>query len=333
MTTTRYDHLIKPLGIGRKKTATGGQKRYTEASSQAAISHGAWLNGRDHLEGLHLSFAWEYHDGLGNWNNEEAPHVHPYPEVQFFVGLDTANVNYLGADIECCLGEEMEPYTFSEPTVVVVPAGVPHGPVTTSRMYSPRGFGRYVVALGAAHQSTRLEMKTGAPGKGGNYAHLVKPLKPGIVIERKKLNTSGFAAERSAASEETGSRNRMMPGPGNADHLSWMYGSDLEGLEVNMDWGFFSSPGLWHRGVGAHVHPVDEVLVFVGTDPSRGDQLGAEIEIDLGKEHERHLIAEPSVVICPAGLPHAPIVTRWVDRAFAFFSINLSGQPEMTFID
>jgi hypothetical protein len=132
---------------------------------------------------------------------------------------------------------------------------------------------------------------------------------------------------------EEGKNSQMRLGPGNADHLTWMFGNDLEDLKVNMDWGFFSHPGLWHRGVDAHLHSVDEVLVFAGTDPSDIDYLGAEIEIDLGQEHERYLINKPSVVICPAGTPHAPIVTRWVDRPHAFFSINLSAQSVMKFID
>jgi hypothetical protein len=123
-------------------------------------------------------------------------------------------------------------------------------------------------------------------------------------------------------------------GPGNSDHLTWMFGGkDLEGLNVNMDWGFFSKPGLWHRGVGAHVHAKDEVLVYVGTDPANIDYLGADIEIEMGKEHERYIIDKPSVVICPAGVPHAPIVTRWVDTPYAFFSINLAAESVMKFVD
>jgi hypothetical protein len=102
---------------------------------------------------------------------------------------------------------------------------------------------------------------------------------------------------------------------------------------MNMDWGFFSHTGIWSRGAGAQTHSADEVLVYVGTDPTNIDSLGAEIEIDLGKEHERYLINKPAVVICPAGTPHTPIVTRWVDRPFAFFSINLAAEPEISFID
>ena len=97
------------------------------------------LNGRDHLEGLNLNFSWGVHTGLGDWHAGMDPHIHPYPEVLLFVGLDTANVNYLGAEVNCCLGEEQETYTFNEPTAIVIPAGLPHGPIHHNANVQPPG--------------------------------------------------------------------------------------------------------------------------------------------------------------------------------------------------
>ena len=314
--------FIKPLSAGTtfRGKAEHGQVPFTTVPGigEQRVS----LTGRDHLEGLGLSFIWATHNGLGPWQGSRGLHVHPYPEVHFYVGLDTANIDYLGAEVECRLGEEMEPYTFRDPTVVVIPAGLPHGPTVTKRIFSPRGFGFYLAALSPDFR-TGWPDQPARPGDGGTYAHLVKPLKSAIAIERRKPTSSRLM----------NGPGDLKPGPGNADHLARMYGKDLEGLNANMDWGFFSSPGIWHRGAGAHVHSSDEVLVFVGTDPARMNYLGAEIEIDLGKEHERHLIDRPSVVVCPAGTAHAPLITRWVDRPFAFFSINLSAAPEMKYID
>lgn len=332
MATQLYQKLIKPLNVGKLtvEEAKDGQVPFTEAPGIAAKTF--WLDGKKHLEGLKLSFTWGVHNGLSTWQTSRGLHTHPYPEIHMYVGLDTASIRYLGAELECCLGEEMETYTFSEPTVVVIPAGLPHGPTITRRMFSTRGFGFYLAALSPTFQVRWLNQSKKSNSQG-KYSHLVKPLKMGIITERRKFNTARFTAEELTRREQKAKNNGMQPGPGNADHLTWMYGKDLEGLDVNLDWGFFSHPGLWHRGVGAHVHTADEVLAFVGTDLADMNSLGAEIEIDMGKEHERHLINESSVVVCPAGMAHAPIVTRWVDRPFAFFSINLSGQPDMKFID
>jgi hypothetical protein len=327
MAVKKYEHLIKPLSAGRRdkvKKKTGKPKVYftlPEYDEQMTGMHG------DSLEGIDLSFDWRFKTKLGDWHAGRDPHVHPYPEVQFYVGLDTANINYLGAEVEMCLGKEQETYSFTEPTVIVIPPGVPHGPANTKRIYSPRGYGFFTALLSAGSKPEWLNDSRPAPSKG-KYAHLVKPLKDGIVIERGKLNAARFKNDKPAAPAKG-----FMLGPGNADHLARFSGQQLEGLNVSLDWGFYSKPGLWHRGVGAHTHTTDEMLVFAGVNPADMNYLGAEIEIELGKEHERYIIDQPSAVVIPAGTPHCPIVTRWVDRPFAFFSVNLAGQPETRFID
>jgi len=339
MAIKKYEHLIKPLEIGLTK--------WDDAALMIGPGNAAQeirLNGRDHLEGLNLNFSWGVHNELGDWHAGLDPHVHPYPECLLFVGLDTANVNYLGAEVDCCLGEEQEIHTFNEPTAIVVPAGLPHGPITTKRMYSPKGFGFWAVELkstseiawlgeGAAgvtaeqRKAAPKGLRFAAPEKAlrnkpiratGKYAHLVKSLTSCLLIERGK---------------HVKNEENSKLGPGNPNHLVMLSGKDLEGLDTSIFWGFCSRAGIWRRGAGSHVHSTDEVLVYLGTDPGDMKYLGAEIEIDLGPEHERHLINKPSVVICPAGMPHLPQVTRWVDKPFAFFAISLSGEHETKSFD
>ena len=348
-----YEHLIKALNIG-----------LTDWDDTALMigpgnaSREVRLNGRDHMEGLNLNFSWGVHTGLGDWHAGLDPHIHPYAEVLLFVGLDTANVNYLGAEISCCLGREQETYTFNEPTMVIVPAGLPHGPITTKRMYSPRGFGFWAVELNSVSDITWLgegvsnvpaglrkaapeglrfaaaeKILRNKPVEGtGKYGHLVKSLRSCLLIERGKYNPERLTPAQLAQMEEKGKAGEK-PGPGNANHLVFMDGKDLDGLNVSIFWGFCGRPGIWRRGTGAHVHPTDEVLVYVGTDPDDIDYLGAEIEIDMGPEHERHLINKPSVVICPAGTPHMPQVTRWIDKPFGFLAVNLSGEHDTKSFD
>jgi hypothetical protein len=358
----KYEHLIKPLSIGAINW--DDKKKMPEKLRSLAIGPGnasreIRLNGRDHLEGLNLNFSWGVHNGLGDWHAGLDPHVHPYPECLMFVGLDTANVKYLGAEIDCCLGAEQEIYTFDEPTVIVIPAGFPHGPISTKRIYGPRGFGFWAVELNSITEMTWLgkgvsglsdEQRKAAPEgmkfasaekvlrnkpiqATGKYAYLVKPLKSSLLIERGKYSSSRFTPEQLAQQEEKSRKTGEKPGPGNSDHLAWMNGKDLEGMNANIFWGFCSRPGIWRRGAGAHMHPVDEVLAYVGLDPDNPDYLGAEIEIDMGKEHERHMIDKSSVIVCPAGVPHMPQVTHWVDKPFAFFAISLSGEHKTEAFD
>jgi hypothetical protein len=357
MAIPKYKHLIKPLNIGamhweETKKALGPSAALVIGPGNA--SREVRLNGPDHLQGLNLNFSWGVHTELGDWHAGLDPHVHPYPECLLFMGLDTANINYLGAEITCCLGSEQETYAFNEPTVIVIPGGFPHGPITTKRMYSPKGFGFLAVELNPVTEITWLgegvsslsaEQRSAVP-KGltfaaaekilrnkpipatGKYDHLVKSLRSGLRIERGEIRPEQLA-QHGEKSQKPGQKL----GPGNADHLAWMCGKDLESLDVNISWGFHSQPGIWQRGVGSHVHPVGEVMVYAGTGTDSVDYLGAEIEVDMGEEHERYLIDKPTVVVCPAGIPHNPQVTRWVDKPYAFFAISLSGEQESKSFD
>jgi uncharacterized RmlC-like cupin family protein len=350
----KYEHLIKPLSIGLIHWDDAAM-----VNGPGNASKEVRLNGRDHLEGMNLNFSWGVHTSLGDWHAGLDPHVHPYPEVLLFVGLDTANINYLGAEVDCCLGEEQEIHAFNEPTAIIVPAGVPHGPIITKRMYSPRGFGFWAIELNSLTDITWLgdavsklspEQRHSAPEglhfaepvniprhkpvpASGKYAHLVKSLKSYILVERGKWNPSRFTSEQLAQQAKKSKTNGEKSGPGYPDHMVWMNGKELEGLNASIFWGFSSQAGIWRRGAGAHIHPTDEILIYVGTDPNDISYLGAEIEVDLGAEHERHLINRPSIVLCPAGFPHMPQVTRWVDKPFAFFAISLSGEHETKAFD
>ncbi len=367
MAKRKYAHLVKPLSVGGMDTEVMKGLKIPKgafANGPGNADSIVWLNGRDHLEGLNLNFTWGFYSGIGDWHTGQDPHTHPYPECLVFVGLDSANLNYLGAEIEICLGEEQEAYTFDEPTVVIVPAGMPHCPLTTKRVWSPKGFGFYLASLGNVPTTTWMgegvseeamkAMQEAAAKSGrqipmtsyvsekrlkknptkptGKYAHLIKPLKTGMVTQRGKMVLDRLTPEQREQFDEMVKTGQKL-GPGNADHLTWMYGKDLEGLEMNLTWGFYSKPGIWHRGVGAHVHPTDEVLVFAGLDPTDINYLGAKIEIDMGEEHERYIFDKPTVVICPKGLPHNPVVVRWVDKPYAFYLIALGGEHKTTAVD
>jgi hypothetical protein len=163
---------------------------------------------------------------------------------------------------------------------------------------------------------------------GSVNAHYIKPMIPNTMTVRS------LTEEDTAQFGEMAGDGRK-PGPGLSENAVWMFGKDLEGMDLNFCWSIHKNPGLWMRGPGrgAHVHPHDEVLVFAGTEPSDIDYLGAEIQIDLGAEHERHIITEPTAVVLPAGLPHNPIVTRWVDKPFGVLMMSLGARHETTYID
>lgn len=67
----------------------------------------------------------------------DKPHVHPKPEILFFMGTDVNDLSNLGAEAELVLGKEMETITITKPTAVVIPGGFPHCPLTITRVDRP----------------------------------------------------------------------------------------------------------------------------------------------------------------------------------------------------
>lgn len=71
-------------------------------------------------------------------------------------------------------------------------------------------------------------------------------------------------------------------------------------------------------GHGPHKHRDPEVLVALGTDPDHPQELGAEYEICMGPEMEKHIVSKPSLVFIPGGFIHCPFTVRMVTRPFIF---------------
>jgi hypothetical protein len=71
-------------------------------------------------------------------------------------------------------------------------------------------------------------------------------------------------------------------------------------------------------GHGPHKHRDPEVLVALGTDPDHPEELGAEYEICMGPEMEKHVVSKPSLVFIPSNFIHCPFTVRKVTRPFIF---------------
>ena len=76
-----------------------------------------------------------------------------------------------------------------------------------------------------------------------------------------------------------------------------------------------------------HVHDVDELLCFYGTDPENPYDLNGEIEFWLNGE--KHLITKSSLIYIPAGTPHLPMFVNKCDKPILHFSLTLA--PDYSF--
>jgi hypothetical protein len=64
----------------------------------------------------------------------DKPHVHKNPEILIFMGADTSDITQLGGEAEIALGKEMELHKITKPTAVIIPGGLPHNPLTITRV-------------------------------------------------------------------------------------------------------------------------------------------------------------------------------------------------------
>jgi hypothetical protein len=113
-------------------------------------------------------------------------------------------------------------------------------------------------------------------------------------------------------------------GGANARQMTFMKGEDLAGFNLNFIIGVYDQVGDWAPNRGAHAHPFDECLFFFGYDPDDLSYLGADMELNMGKEYERHLFSIPMVVAAPSGLAHCPLLTKKVYKPFGHFHIALN---------
>ena len=82
-----------------------------------------------------LSTAWRYIKGPALF--DRVPHSHEFDEFLCFLGGNLDNMFDFDATIELCMGEEKELYLIEQPTVVYIPAGLVHTPLTFKRVEKP----------------------------------------------------------------------------------------------------------------------------------------------------------------------------------------------------
>jgi hypothetical protein len=77
-----------------------------------------------------------------------------------------------------------------------------------------------------------------------------------------------------------------------------------------------------------HSHDCHQLLCFIGGNPQNLADFGAEVELCLGEEQEKHLINTTSIVSIPEGLKHCPLNFKKVDKPIIFLEITLERKYE-----
>jgi mannose-6-phosphate isomerase-like protein (cupin superfamily) len=97
--------------------------------------------------------------------------------------------------------------------------------------------------------------------------------------------------------------------------------------DVSMGYHCVTKPILFSK---THTHNNAEILCFIGGNPRDITDFGAEVEMSLGPEHEKHLITQTSCVSIPANLPHCPLNIKKVTKPIVFLEISLTPSYKAT---
>ena len=97
-------------------------------------------------------------------------------------------------------------------------------------------------------------------------------------------------------------------------------------VNLSVIWSCVAGPLLMEEK--PHKHDFDQFLCFYGGNPMDIRDFGAEVELSLGEEGEKHIINTTTIVHISKGLIHCPLYFKRVDRPIIFMNVALI--PEYT---
>jgi hypothetical protein len=95
-------------------------------------------------------------------------------------------------------------------------------------------------------------------------------------------------------------------------------------FEADVSIGYHCLADTRYKAEKPHSHDFHELLCFIGGNPTNIADFGAEIELSLGEEQEKHLITSTTVVSIPPGLIHCPLIVKKVDKPVVLLEISLT---------
>ena len=231
--------------------------------------------------------------------------VHDFDQVMLWMGTDTSDLGELGAEVELWLGEEGEKHMIATSAAVFVPKGLPHLPATVTRM--DKRFIFMTISLAPELKATPVHLEKVASEPAGWRDAKYRDKILHVPFERK---------------------GAWHYGPQNRDDAGGAI-SNINGRDFDFNMSYESIRKAPYRfgpiPDKPHVHPYNEFLLFMGADTNDLSELGAEVEMSMGKEMERHIITTPTVIVQPKGFPHCPLTVTRLYKPFIFAVIRPFG--------
>jgi hypothetical protein len=290
MAASKYGQYVKSLSF--QYDGPGGFRQGTVMDSK--------------FLGLDVHISYGAYWTAGKMNKTQFPHTHNFDQMMFFLGTDMNDLSELGAEIELCLGEEMNTHVITTSTAVAVPKGMPHFPANITRMDKRIIYLEISLAKRYSEKTLVTDCKPSEPvGFRSKYGKYIMPM----TFRRK-------------AAWHYGPKNRD-------DGGGWVSFARGNPVDINFTLIYENIKKAPYR-IGPdpdnpHAHANSQVMLFLGSDPDDLSDFGGEFEICLGKEEERHSFTKPTAVVTPPFLPHWPGGAVKLTRPILMLDIHPSG--------
>lgn len=107
--------------------------------------------------------------------------------------------------------------------------------------------------------------------------------------------------------------------------------SKFLGMDAQIEFGTYWSAGkMGGKSTGPHTHDFDQLMFWFGGDTGDMGELGAEVELFLGPEPEKHMITSSTAVFIPKGFPHFPANINRMDKRFLFMMVSCCAEYKET---
>ena len=209
-----------------------------------------------------------------------------FDEIVLHWGGDYKRPQVLGGEIEFYIGGQ--PITFNTTTGIFIPAGVPHGPLTWKKFEFP-------------HIEMAMMLGTGNMKKGWGQSG-IREEKSSPPKKEKDFDYEQYVIR--SPMREAGGESM----PGRQSHtMTYMSRTQINVVQYYIEFGW-----IWDipPELGAMVHKkYDEIVLHIGGDPNNPEDLGADMEFDIGGEELMFNTSYSTFI--PKGVVHGPL--RWMD--------------------
>ena len=242
---------------------------------------------------------------------DQEPEVDPErDQFLLFGGTNLEDGAEFQAEIELAIGPKGKKQLISEPTVVYLPRGLTHGPVTVKSVKKP------IFCL-SCHLAPKYSASWEAPTESDYLANILK--KTTSLLDRSDEENEAKQKRKPDVTiihqPEDPFRYAYLPWGKGLGYMLWS--SDM-GFPAQTSWSYMTT---WYRDYTlfepVHAHRAShQVSLYLGGDPLDIEDFGGEIDVFMGKEHERHTLDTCGVVHYVPGIPHLGNEVRSAKKPF-----------------